>query len=380
MKRLFVLLAGFVLPIAGSELFAQITIRSEDIASQSDVLITSYEWDANDNVSGSPMPDTAGLAAITTGADADFTSIVKELKQNATLLLETLPADVPAVDSFANATHVETFSVKVDGEGNDSTFYRFMKLDQSSYTSLGGVLLFDINQDTRPDTLVARYQPDGWQIRELPAKTGNSWNTIFTQETWVTFPGVGTILTEGTTEQRKYEVIATTTLTTPAGSAPAIVLQTVEFITQGLGQVDIALERMSFITRSGLAVTVAWNINKETRERISLNDIAYFVPDGLSSVDAMAGDNKASDITFAGNWPNPFTTTTSIPFNLKRAGHVRVAVYNMAGQNVATLLNEQLSAGNHVVEFSGNNLPSGRYTCRIETEGSVVSEQMVLGR
>ena len=377
MERLLVLFTAFVLTAACSELIAQVTIRSQDIASQVDVLITSYQWDANTNVSGSMMPDTTGLGAILAGGEADFTSIVAGLNKNATMVLQELPADVPAVDSFATATHVETVDIVVDEGGNDSTFYQFMKLDENSYTALGGVIMFDITQNSQPDTLVARYQPDGWEIRELPAETGDSWNTAFTQETWVTFPGVGTILTEGTREQREYEIEGVATLTTPAGSAPAIVVHVYEFITQELGMVDIALERYSWIARSGLAVTVTWNINKETRERISLNDVAYFVPEGLSGV---AGEQENDRLEFAGSWPNPFTSTTTIPFNLKRSGHVHVAIYDMTGREVATLLNKRLAQGSHSVKLDAGELPQGMYNCIIESEGITVTDRIVLRR
>lgn len=379
MKYLCAFAVGFVL-IFGAEVSAQVSISNVDIASRAGILRTSYGWDANDNVSGSAMPDTAGLGAIIQGGAADFSSIVKDLKTNATFQLHELPANVPGVDSFAGATHVETARIRVDADGNDSVFHRFCRLEEQAYTQLGGVMLFDIDQDTRPDTLVVRYRPEGWQIRQLPAGAGDMWENTFTQETWVTFPGIGSILTEGTTEKREYHVTGTTTLATPAGSAPAIVLHVFEFITRENGMVDIALERYSFIARSGLSVTVTWKINKADRTRMELNDIAYFVPEGLSNIAFDAEENGVGLIEYAGVWPNPLPASASIPFALKRAAHVRAVVSDNQGREVARLADGEFAAGNHRLRFEQERLPSGTYHLRIECEGTVIADRIILRR
>ena len=379
MKGLFALLAGACM-VCGTSLFAQVSISRADIASQVGVLRTSYQWDANDNVSGSTMPDTTGLQAVLQGAKADFTSIVNDLNSNATFLLRELPADVPGVDSFATATHVETATIRVDRDGNDSVFHRFFTLNEQAYTQLGGALLFDLDQDADLDTLVARYRPDGWQIRELPADEGDMWDNMFTQETWVTFPGIGSILTRGTTERREYHVTGTTTLVTPAGSAPAIVLHVFEFITHENGMVDIALERYSFIARSGLAVTVTWKIDKTDRKRIALNDIAYFVPEGFSGVESTVGENQEGAIYYEGVWPNPLRTSASIPFSLERAGHVRAVVSSAEGREIVRLADEEFTAGRHLLQFEAGTLPEGMYHLRMQYGETVITDKIVLCR
>ncbi|HEX3073161.1 MAG TPA: T9SS type A sorting domain-containing protein [Ignavibacteriales bacterium] len=78
------------------------------------------------------------------------------------------------------------------------------------------------------------------------------------------------------------------------------------------------------------------------------------------------------------NYPNPFNPSTNISFSLAKQTRVRLNVYNMLGQQVARLLDEELSGGEHLAKFSGENLPSGIYIYRLETEDFAESKKMIL--
>ncbi|MCA2005631.1 MAG: T9SS type A sorting domain-containing protein, partial [Ignavibacterium sp.] len=67
------------------------------------------------------------------------------------------------------------------------------------------------------------------------------------------------------------------------------------------------------------------------------------------------------------NYPNPFNPSTKIKFGLAENTNVKISVYNLLGELVATLVNNQLSAGFHEVEFNATSLPSGLYIYSIET-------------
>ncbi|HTK82717.1 MAG TPA: SdrD B-like domain-containing protein [Bacteroidota bacterium] len=70
------------------------------------------------------------------------------------------------------------------------------------------------------------------------------------------------------------------------------------------------------------------------------------------------------------NYPNPFNPTTTISFTLSQPSLVTVRVYNILGQEVATLVSRQeMEDGDQEVEFNANNLPSGVYFCRLVAEG-----------
>jgi len=78
------------------------------------------------------------------------------------------------------------------------------------------------------------------------------------------------------------------------------------------------------------------------------------------------------------NYPNPFNPTTEIWFGLSQPSHVRLEVYNIAGQNVATLVNRQMEAGFHTVTFDGSKVASGMYLYRLTAGGFVESKKMLL--
>jgi len=83
------------------------------------------------------------------------------------------------------------------------------------------------------------------------------------------------------------------------------------------------------------------------------------------------------------NFPNPFNPTTTISFSLPpvETGNlqsVRLTVFNVLGEQVAQLVNKNMEAGNHNVEFNASELNSGIYVYKIEANGFVQTRKMML--
>lgn len=83
------------------------------------------------------------------------------------------------------------------------------------------------------------------------------------------------------------------------------------------------------------------------------------------------------------NYPNPFNPETTISFSLQTAGDVTVDIYNLKGQKVKSLINEQKEAGKHSVVWNGTdennkNVSSGVYFYRLKSGKSSVSRKMIL--
>ncbi len=83
------------------------------------------------------------------------------------------------------------------------------------------------------------------------------------------------------------------------------------------------------------------------------------------------------------NYPNPFNPTTQIAFSIPQEEHVTIAVFNILGERVATLLSGDLSAGSHLVTWNARNengemLPSGVYFYRLSTQNFTAVKKMML--
>ena len=79
------------------------------------------------------------------------------------------------------------------------------------------------------------------------------------------------------------------------------------------------------------------------------------------------------------NYPNPFNPVTKIRFHLPQQGLVKINVYNILGELVEQLLNNELSAGKHEVIFNGYNFASGVYIYSIDVQDSFLEvKKMVL--
>lgn len=67
------------------------------------------------------------------------------------------------------------------------------------------------------------------------------------------------------------------------------------------------------------------------------------------------------------NYPNPFNPATTIEFDIPSSGFVSLKVYNVAGQEVAVLINKVLAAGSHIIRWNAKNLSSGLYFYKLES-------------
>lgn len=78
------------------------------------------------------------------------------------------------------------------------------------------------------------------------------------------------------------------------------------------------------------------------------------------------------------NYPNPFNPATTITFTLKRTGPTTLMVYDVLGREVATLVDGELQAGNHSINFSGGQLASGVYFYRVISGSFAETKKMIL--
>jgi hypothetical protein len=84
-----------------------------------------------------------------------------------------------------------------------------------------------------------------------------------------------------------------------------------------------------------------------------------------SGVEQLSG--LPSDFSLSQNYPNPFNPTTKIEYSLSEQSLVQLKVYDILGNEVATLVNEEQSVGTYRVDFNAKGLTSGLYIARLKT-------------
>ena len=89
-------------------------------------------------------------------------------------------------------------------------------------------------------------------------------------------------------------------------------------------------------------------------------------------------DNLPNSYSLSQNYPNPFNPTTNINFTLQKASNVTLAVYNVLGQKVATLVNTFMHQGSYTFQFDASKLASGVYFYRIDAGNFTSSKKMIL--
>ncbi len=94
-------------------------------------------------------------------------------------------------------------------------------------------------------------------------------------------------------------------------------------------------------------------------------------------------DNLPTHYNMSQSYPNPFNPITTIEFNLPKRSHVTVTIYNLLGQQVQSLVDQELSVGNYKVTwdgstFGGGHASTGVYFYRIVTEDFTETKKMVL--
>jgi hypothetical protein len=110
-----------------------------------------------------------------------------------------------------------------------------------------------------------------------------------------------------------------------------------------------------------------------------LQSAFFFVENGtpLSSTEPVS-TNRPKEFKLEQNYPNPFNPTTTIQFAVPSVSDVKLDVFNILGQKVASLINRRMEAGLHTVNFNATNLSSGVYFYRLQSGSFVQTKKMML--
>jgi hypothetical protein len=135
---------------------------------------------------------------------------------------------------------------------------------------------------------------------------------------------------------------------------------------------DSLLSGRPSVAVSGSSVHVVWYDGREG------NDEIYYKrnPTGITGLENIESEFP-SEFKLEQNYPNPFNPSTSIQYQVSSNTKVSLKVYDVLGNEVATLVNENKTAGSYEVTFDATGLPSGVYFYQLNTETFTQTIKMV---
>ncbi len=116
-------------------------------------------------------------------------------------------------------------------------------------------------------------------------------------------------------------------------------------------------------------------------KQIDLNGTFHF-SDGVQALQptSVTPGDVPNEFALNQNYPNPFNPSTTIRYSTPKETSVKLEVYNIVGEKVATLVDQKQAAGLHSVQFEASNLGSGFYVYKLTTNEGSLSKKMMLVR
>lgn len=125
--------------------------------------------------------------------------------------------------------------------------------------------------------------------------------------------------------------------------------------------------RLSFNSSSG-------DIEQDFTHNTNFTDIQWPNPAAVNEIEL----STVNDYSLNQNYPNPFNPSTKIRFSIASDEFVELKVYNVLGNEIAILINDNLDAGLYEVEFNAEGLTSGVYFYTISTGNFINTKKMIL--
>lgn len=359
-----------LLIIAGTAT-AQITINQSDLQG-----LVGKTFNVKTYESTTASDFTALVAQTGTNQTFDFSAITSfSQTYDGTIQYIGLPADLPG----SNSAEVQRANIAVKigltstGQASDSTAWIYEQVNSDSLNFAGIVFVSqsDLNGDNiTPDTVLISYSPYLLNAK-LPLTYQTAWsdsatyNLIFQGSVLysqkikidVTVDGYGTLVT-ATSSDDCLRLNRTTTMTSNIGG---IISSTTT------GSID-------FITKTGSSIAASIQLdNSGNPISGQYNDLTMGTPIETPPTESLVKDYRLNQ-----NYPNPFNPTTVISYDLRKAGEVKLQVFNSIGQKVATLVNNAQTAGFHKITFNASGLNSGLYFYKLVTSDFTQTKKMML--
>jgi hypothetical protein len=316
--------------------FAQITITTTDInnlfAVGNSATIHSYEG------------TTFNIGSAGGGNNWDFTGLLSSETFN---LLSVNPATTPHIGEFTGA-NIATYS-QGDYEGNPAEIWSYLALN-SALGNMGQA----ITSSAFPGIIITSKNNPASIEMQLPMTYGNSWPQSYVNT--FTIPGL-----PPTTTNVAINVVvdAYGTMTLPGGANFEALR-----IRESMSVSGVVSVNYSFLAKNGANVTVS--AVDENPPISGVIDIDWYDWNTPFTTDVEKISELPEDYRLSQNYPNPFNPTTNIEYSIPEASFVQIKVFDILGNEIATLVNEEQSAGTYRADFVADNLASGLYIAKLQ--------------
>lgn len=99
---------------------------------------------------------------------------------------------------------------------------------------------------------------------------------------------------------------------------------------------------------------------------------------GVNPTDTEESEKIIDSYKLSESYPNPFNPTTTIEYQVPKTSNVKISVFNLVGEEIAILVDEEKNQGNYKVEFNGSSLSSGVYFYKMQAENFTSTKKFVL--
>ena len=137
-------------------------------------------------------------------------------------------------------------------------------------------------------------------------------------------------------------------------------------------------------TREPQGEAICWSYNSDgyytvSEEIFNIQAHLYFYPRiGPNNIDAEGNKDEGSDFNLEQNYPNPFNPSTSIQYAIDSKQYATLKVFDILGNEISTLVNDEKPEGKYEVFFNAADLANGIYFYKLQTDEHIETKAMTL--
>lgn len=344
MKRILLIITALSYSV-----FAQITVNSSDIANQFSIGNSATFHDVETTT-------TINIGSQGGGNNWDFTSLQSG---TATLTTSVDPSATPHISEFPGAD-ISLYAMGIYN-GEQAELWQYSQLN-GSFDYMGSAIVLA----SQPGDLFTIKDNPPSQDAVFPLTYNTHWTQTFTE----TSAYNGTPLFSSTFSI-DVTVDAYGTMTLPGGTS-VNALRTRYVETEGS---NTTVDYNFYSLEGALVSLYASSSNPPVSGDISIDGYSWNLP--ITS-DVEQIDNLPQEFSLSQNYPNPFNPSTTINFSIPQSSFVTLKIYNSLGQEVETLVADELGAGSYKFDWNAESLTSGIYFYKLQSGNFIETKKMTL--